>query len=745
MKRTITTILLALITVPVFAGGNITLGIADNFYSRLAFNKAAEYYEKYLKKNDDDIAVWEKLSHCYDKTNEYAKLETTLATLVELEGEISPEMYLMYGEVSQVLGKEAQAVKWYKQYLDLMPEDRRAKNQLEAVQEASKDPSGRFKIENMEFNTPLFEYGPNIFNNTLLYTSTGHEENKGNKVHQWTGDGYSDIRQYERDTTHEVFIFFNQIEHINTTYNDGVFTVDPSTEQFYYTRNNYNPNKAFNKKGLNSENHMNLKIYIAENDLGAINDIQEFQYNDEEYNTAHPTISPNGDILVFVSDKPSEEAGGRDLYFCKRSDKGWSEPQLLSTDINTEGDEIFPIFHQDGSLYLASDGLGSMGGLDIFQAEIDFESNSVLSLHRLDAPLNSTHDDFAIVFDKNQRGYFTSDRPGGKGKDDIYSFVDHKLRLKILVLDDETERAIPLADLRITNGDVTLFDGQVDARGRYSTLVTKGDVIDLFADHDSYFEDTETVNTAEHEGLLPIEVVLRLKPIEYRVLVLDANTGLPVPGARVSITTDCSERRSRKSVTMGEDGMERIPVHKDCGYILKAKSSGYLLTTKEWQSPSEDKHATVEILLDNIIYEPIVLHNIYYDFDKHFLRLNESAIDLDMLLNFMAENPELTIRINSHTDARATKAYNIDLSQRRAQSVVDFLISMRVDPKRLFAKGFGETMPLNDCTDNVRCSEEEHQQNRRTEFQVVNADGSTIISSDARKDIRTDPCTNCPF
>jgi outer membrane protein OmpA-like peptidoglycan-associated protein len=725
------------------AGGNVTLQIANDYYSRLAYAKAAHYYEKYLKKNEDNVEVWQKLARCYELTNDYEAWSSSLESIIALDKDdevsVDPQNYLSYANVLQIMGKAADAADWYEKYLEQRPHDRRAANQLASARESADD-FIRYEIENMEFNTGMFEYGPNIFNNTLLYTSTGFEENTGHKVNQWTGGSYSDIRQFQRDST-EVFVLFNEVEKINTTYNDGIFTIDPETEQFYYTRNNYNPYKAFNRKGLNSDHHMNLKIYVAESDLGQINDIREFAYNSSEFNTAHPTISPDGKYLVFVSDSPDSTAGGRDLYLCSRDSSGWMAPVLLTTAINTEGDEVFPAFHADGSLYFSSDGLGSIGGLDIYRAEVDFASNSLISLERLQADINSTYDDFAIAFEDGHNGYFTSDRPGGAGKDDIYSFKDLRLVLEGTVVDAETGGIIPFSDFAVAGKGAEL-DGKADADGRFTAVVYKNKDYDLFADNKHYYETNDVVQTAGIAGN-EIEVVLELEPVRYEVRVVDAETHEVIAGVNVQISLGCLP--GGRDVFTGLSGSHRIPVHTSCNYTFLAKTDGYLAKELEWRSPGEDKDETVTIYLDKINFAPIVLHNIYYDFDKDVVRLNESSEDLEKLLSFLNNNPELTIRINSHTDARGSRSYNEELSQRRAQSVMHFLLSRHVDESRLYAKGFGESMPVNECVDGVQCPEEEHQLNRRTEFQVVNADGSTKITSEGREDIKVVPCFNCPF
>lgn len=724
--------------------GDLNLETADDLYSRLAFNKAAVFYTKYLKKNSD-IDVWLKLADCYDKTNNYESLAATLDSVVNHpEVQQNDEAYVDYAQVLQILGKPSEAAKWYQKYLDRHPEDARAKNQLSASQSEIKDESRRYYLENMEFNTSSFEYAPNFLNGAFVYTSTTSEGNTSVKNHNWTGSSYSDLKQYDLDTFN-VFFLFNEMNQLNTRYDDGPFVVDPIDGSIYYTRNNYDLSKKLNKKDFGFDDNMNLKIYVAEHKLGNISKAKEFQHNFAQYNTGHPAISPDGAYLVFTCDVPDSNAvGGRDLYYCERDSNGWTAPKLLTSAINTEGDELFPYFHKDGSLYFASNGLGSYGGLDIFKANMDLENNELISLEHLPYPLNSTYDDFGIVFADASNGFFTSDRPDGKGHDDIYSFKDNTILLRGIVLNKETDEILPGSFIKVGDQEVVLLEGETDGEARFETRVYKNRVYDLFADEDYFYNTTMQVNTAKHKGNLPIEVTLKLQPIKYNVQVLDFVTKNPISGAVVDVTFNCDQEA--ENVTTRSNGMHALPVYKGCEYSFKAKADGYLAEYLVWQSPKEDKDETVIIYLKEIeIGQTIVLKNIYYDFDESYIRLEESFEDLDKVYTFLRDNPELIVQINSHTDARGSKLYNEGLSQRRAQSVVNHLIGRNIPKERLKAEGFGERVLVNQCSDGVKCSEEEHQMNRRTEFQVIDINGATKIKSDARNDIQIDPCKDCPF
>lgn len=745
MKRLNIIIILFISVFQLFAAGGATKEIADDLYSRLAFTKAADYYIKYLEKNQDDEEAWVKLASCYDMVNNYDSLEATLKKIVDLPGLTYHQTLYDYAEVLHTKGNYAAAIPYYKKFNEKYPDDQRTINQLKVCQNEQllSQPSEYFEITNMDFNSEAFEYGPSLLRGILIYTSTSAGENTSEKVHNWTGSSYSDIKTYPL-TSNDFIHNFIRTKNINTPYNDGPLCIDPNSGNLYYTRNNYDPEKAFNKKGINQFNYMNLKIYIADSILREETSVREFAHNSDDYNVGHPAISPDGKYLVFVSDEPTENIGGRDLYFCKRDDLNeWGKPVILNRTINTEGDELFPHFHSDGTLYFSSDGLGSLGGLDVFKAKVDFENNTATDLERMPTGINTTYDDFGLVFKTESEGFFTSDRPDGKGNDDIYHFIDNSLLLKILVVNAENDSILPGSDLKISLDGNEVFAGVTDENARHEIRVQRKQLYNLLADEDYFIENSAIANTDLPMRKNSLEVIVKLQPIKYNLLVLDAITKEPISKAVVDVNYTCKNIEDQFYTNL--QGSHDLQVFKTCNYQFKAKADGYLANRLEWTSTAEDKNETVVILLEKISDAPIVLRNIYYDFDKSNLRLNESFEDLEKLYTFVTDNPELTIQINSHTDARASHAYNEKLSQRRAQSVVDYLLARNIPKERLVAVGFGERVLVNKCADNVKCTEVEHQLNRRTEFQVINADGSTKIKSDSRTDITIDPCQDCPF
>jgi outer membrane protein OmpA-like peptidoglycan-associated protein len=516
-------------------------------------------------------------------------------------------------------------------------------------------------------------------------------------------------------------------------------------KEVYVTRNNYDNRRMIGKVMTSEDKVVKLKLYIAEVGDGEWKEEREFKYNSDEYSVGHPALGTGDSLLYFVSDMPGG-FGGTDIYVCERAGGDWLAPKNLGPEINTEGDEMFPWVNEEGVLYFSSDGHGGLGGLDVFR--VKSEGGSWVRLKNLGSPINSPQDDFGLIRDREDksRGYFTSDRTGGQGSDDIYSFKDNGIDLEGIVVDAKTGEPIcaSTVDLKLN----------VDVKGRVNTAC------------DGYFEFSVVAEQvyllkgcaegykcnevgASTVGVSPGETVFvripldREEKVKLEVLVIDRQTRLPIGSSEVVVQGRCDNTEQRgKSDTVG---MSYYEARINCDYPVSATAVGYNPGSTEVTTVGVPANSTVKAIveLDKMIDDKPVLLDIYYDFDKWNIRVPESDTELNKLLAFVNANPGTTVEIGSHTDARAPFDYNIRLSQRRAQSVVDWLTARGVSKDRLKAVGYGETRPVNQCTDNVKCTEEEHQLNRRTEFRVI---GNNIdITSQRKSNITVDPCKKCPF
>lgn len=387
---------------------------------------------------------------------------------------------------------------------------------------------------------------------------------------------------------------------------------------------------------------------------------------EDRINYAHPTLHENDSIMFFVAEI-EEGFGGYDIYYTERQEEGWAAPEILGSRINTPGNEKFPFLDGD-TLYFASDGRPGMGGLDIFKAYVK-EDGSWSKTENMKPPINSGADDFGLIIDVNKRrntgeltGYFTTSRKGTES-DDIFSFRSRIIADPVIeeeVVEEETEEA---------------------------------------------------------------KLYLAIKTFENKYLIqedpLSGVTGkLPLSDVELIIESPAGQQK----ISSGNKGFQVIDISPDQTYTIKAAKNEYLSEIASFTASDVPKRGektyNISLLLEKIFTDrEIVLENIYYDFNEYFIR-DDAKPSLNSLSELLNNNPTVKIQLFSHTDCRGKDELNMTLSQNRAQAAVDYLISVGIAPERMQATGLGESKPAINCYCET-CSEEEHQENRRTSFKII--------------------------
>jgi outer membrane protein OmpA-like peptidoglycan-associated protein len=273
-----------------------------------------------------------------------------------------------------------------------------------------------------------------------------------------------------------------------------------------------------------------------------------------------------------------------------------------------------------------------------------------------------------------------------------------------------------------------------------TTPVEAGMTYDLNADAPGYLPGSASKLIEMNEKKPVQRVVIELQPMVLQVLVINSVTKAPIPGVFISCTSPCNN--VPKNNLTNESGKINYSIKDKCTYTILASAKSYLPKPATQITTTLKDTTFVVIELVQITEKAITLNNIYYDFDKWNIR-PEAEVDLNMLLTFMKDNPDAIVELSSHTDARGDDKYNQVLSQKRAQSAVDWLVARGISISKIKPVGYGEKQPVNQCVNNVKCTEEEHQRNRRTEFKVLNA--GEIINSKMKEEIKVDPCKNCLF
>ncbi|MEZ4930555.1 MAG: OmpA family protein [Saprospiraceae bacterium] len=518
----------------------------------------------------------------------------------------------------------------------------------------SEEKAKEFTVIPADFNTQSADYAPTLYKGRKLVFTSDRNASTGDDTYNWTGGKFSDLFVADLQTQ-SVEPFDVQV---NTPYNEGTAVFNKDFSEMYFTR-------CFGDK--KEDNFCKLMVSKRSGDGWTVPAALDFLQ--EGVNYGHPALSADGNLLYFSCN--SEEGwGGYDIWVSQRTaEGGWDEPKLMGRTINTTGNEKFPSLDGD-TLYFSSDFHAGMGGLDIFKTW-PLDNGSWVPVRNLKPPLNSGSDDFGLVIDyqgqkKNgvlQVGYFTSNRPEGTGNDDIYRFEKRNLP-------PEPEKPEePVVDYK---------------------LILEGYVLEKI-----YAEPGN-----------PDSKVLGRKPLD---------------GAAVKVILG----KKTKNFTVKEDGFFTFELEENQDYIFLGSKEGYLTSEAYFSTIGVGKDPDnpvqtfeVEIVLDRIfINKEIVLEDIYYDFDKWDIR-EDAKPTLNKLARNLELNPSIRIELSSHTDCRGIDRYNQDLSQKRAQSAVDYLVSKGISAERLSARGFGESAPKADCLCN-RCTEEEHQLNRRTAFKIL--------------------------
>ena len=694
---------------------NIALTKADRLYQLYAYSEAVDSYEKLLKRNADDEYLIQQIAYCYEKMEAY-----NLA-LVYFEKHIKSkraryEDFYKYATLLLIDGQFERAIEEFKRCIQKMPDDRRPYEQIERINEFDRLNllQNISDIINVDFNTRFADMSPAYYKDSIAFISA--RDSLSGYNYSWNNEPFLDIYEFTKSNKGEIKI--EKMPGVNTKYHEGPLAFTNNFETIWFTRNNQN----FSGKSGDETN--NLRIYRADWNGKKWGDVEAFQFNSNDYSVGHPAFSSDGNTMYFTSDMDGS-IGQTDLFKVKRievEDKNgnlipaWSEPENLGHQFNTEGKEMLPFFDSLGVMYFSSDGLIGFGGLDVYAAIPVADSFKVINIGQ---PINSTYDDFSFIVANDFRsGYICSNRPGGKGGDDIYSFSIGLQHLYIYVKTVQESSPVPNATVNYSVDKEDYQKGKTEENGFV--------ILDVAFYKNFYFEST-TPNfllNSELKNGLEISKVSDTQKTVYidnativEVLVLDDQSRIPLAGFDWTITLSNGD-----TLNFVNDPSNKIKYEMEKTKTIDVDFFKADLISK---GTSIDINVEFETKLSEMVKlesiykgKTFTLDNLYYDLNSTTIR--EDAVNvLDQLYYILMENPTINIEFSSYTDSRGNKNYNQRLSQRRAQNAVDYLIDKGIDKDRMVAVGYGESELLNECEDGVECSEEEHQINRRTEIKIL--------------------------
>ena len=695
---------------------------ADKYYSNYSYSKVIH---KIGHKKNLDTHSKRELAESYKMAGDYLASEHFYAEVVAAPDHLVEDVFA-YAQILKMNGKYEESVKFMEQYAEMKKNDTRAakvhKN-THYMDELLKD-KGIYKIKNLDANTEEEDFGLTYFKGQMVYTSSRH--NTGLPAKKWNGNNlnYLDLFIADIDTLTDELNHSKQMRELNNKYHEGPASYDKAGDIMLYTVDNYT--------SISSDGTKNLQLFECKLVNGEWSKPIAFPYNNKEYSIGHPALSPDGNTLYFASDMPGGK-GGVDIYKSERNADGtWGTPQNLGDVVNSEGNEVFPFYHASGMLYYASDGHPGLGGLDVFS--VNLKKKSLEEPENLGVPINGSKDDFGLIFNESTtRGYFASNREGGKGNDDIYSVrVIDDTKLLVGTAYDNYGNILDSTMVILYDDKHNMLSSVLTGEdGKYSFEVEKNKKYRLNGTRMDYFDGRNKANTHTKQKIITANVTLTVIPgFTLVALITDEKTGKPIEGVSLKLTTKKGEVIEYK--TPGS-GTYRGPISDkklgdDLYYKVELVKKGYLPKRIDFHKlldmPGEVKMflsmGKPEVGAD--LGKLINLNPIYFDLDKYDIR-PDAAIELDKIVAIMKEYPGMVIELGSHTDCRASRAYNIVLSENRARSSAFYIISKGISSDRIYGRGYGESRLANGCACEgdveSTCSEEEHQQNRRTEFIVV--------------------------
>ncbi len=690
---------------------NSDLRKANSYFNRASYAKAIPLYENVIQKNRTKEIV-ERLATSYYNIGDLKTSARLYGYLLNRSKKNNTyENTFKYVQALKASGNYKDANSVMREYfttigdstaLDLFNKDVKTLENIQAIGE-------RYTLKNLRINTPQSEFGMFAFKDALVFAASKKEQKRNsvlNGYYGWNNEPFLDIYTIHKDSLQNPNAAPKPIsKDVNTKLHEATVAFSPNGKVMYFTRNNYTKRKEVK----DDKDVTHLKLYKAHFIDSVWTKVEALPFNGDNYSVEHPALSPDGKRLYFASDMP-ESIGGFDLYYVDvLTDSTYSAPVNLGTKINTKHREQFPFIAANGDLYFSSNGHLGFGGLDVFWSKQD--KGNFLKPENLGLPLNSGYDDFAIYLDETlKNGYVSSNRKTGTGSDDIYNFKeekpliieDCKQYIEGIITDKHTKT--PIANATVTIEKVV--------SKKSNLLHTHNTTQD-----GSFLKDIpceiSVVVKATAQGYVSAQRTLNIGSIRKKKN--DASLAL----VSLAFIQKKEEEKKRKQE---EKARELKKQKEERERELKKQKEEETLKRQEQTKQNREKETSRVIASEPLIVKDgnrlmIKTGEIYFDYKLWYIRRDVKNI-LKPVLALMRKYPKMQVEIESHTDIRGNKTYNRDLSQKRATSTKEYLVSQGIESYRITAIGYGESKPIIKCATEDSCSEEEHEGNRRSHFVI---------------------------
>jgi len=683
---------------------------AKRFFDKTYYSEAIILYQKLADERPSQEVI-KNLADSYFYTNDLVKAQRYYRLLISsYSNNLDREYYFRYAQTLKATNSSDDANANLKEYYsksanseDLANFEKELKT-LENVTAIGK----RFEIKNLAINTPNSEFGAVKYKENLVFAGVKLKPGLFDKKYKWDNETYLNLVSIPLkniNSADSIVHYFAKELKTGMHESNAVFTKDGKT--IYFTRNN----SKNGKKKKDDKKISNLQIFKAELVEGKWTNITSLPFNSPNYSVEHPALSADEKVLYFASDMPGS-LGSFDIYSVNINKGAFDTPKNLGSQINTDKREQFPFASADNKLYFSSDGHLGYGSLDVFVSEMN--GNDYSKPVNIGLPLNSNLDDFAFNIDSSTKeGFFASNREGGKGSDDIYQFKetkdliveDCKQFITGIITDIDTQLALENATVLLQDSEnKTLNTITTSADGKFSFTVACEASYKISAFKENYTNASKILTLDKtrdrvNDGSLALRSLEAIKKEEKQI----------------------AENKRKQEIIIEEENKKKEAL---AAVALKekekkAKEAAIVAAEVKKQEKVKEILAKEKDVVKDKDRLIIKTDPIYFDYDLWYIR-KESKVILGRVVELMKKYPEMVIEIGSHTDSRGNEKYNADLSQKRANSTREFIIQSGIEPKRVSAKGYGESVPIVKCKTDESCSEEEHELNRRSEFVIKN-------------------------
>jgi len=679
MKKIIYTLLFLVCAQSTFAQDDLKR--ANTYFDRAFYTDAIPLYEELAKSNKSSVVV-KNLADSYYNTYQLPSAAKWYSYLTSVYGENLDESYFFkYSQTLKAIGEYEEATEVLMDYYSSKEDTERVKVLEEHLKHLENvDAIGdRFSLVNLALNTTESEFGAmkvdsNVITHPLNQLAMGDSISK---------DFSSSI---------------------NTKMHEATFAITKDGKTIYFTRNNF----LKGKRRTDGDKISRLKIYKATWEKNKWQNITELPFNGNDFSTEHPALDASESTLYFASDRPGG-FGSLDLYSVSIGRHNeYGEPQNLGPEINTERKEQFPFVDESNNLYFSSNGHAGFGLLDVFISKP--QGGKYGKPDNIGKPLNTGYDDFSFSMNQSAKeGFFSSNRPDGKGSDDIYRFLetkplvieDCKQFIAGTITDKTTQKIIPFAEVNLIDNEGNVVETQTTSENaEFKFAASCENEYTVVGKKIAYQENSKKVVTdKERSGIKDGSLAL------ITFSEIDKQEAIALGKAK--------EEEKRLAALAEEERVKEVERKKQQEIAARERAE-------------QERKDRIESAIQN---EPLVERQgerviikaepkIHFDYDLWYIRL-KSKETLDKIVDILKKHPGMQLEIGTHTDIRGNNEYNEELSQKRSNSVVEYLVDSGIDKERLTPKGYGETQTIVKCETEESCSEEQHEINRRCEFVIV--------------------------